>query len=146
MSRITSTITGHERKTNHFAPARISAPRASYCYAATTAFIQCPQFVCNCCGRRRQARRAGWRPLHRQSSLPSKQQSRCREFLRKRTRSQRKEAYTLKRSVCVYSCFQSCASQIPVQARDAAIICAVSRYVSRAACRNLATKVKNVLK
>ena len=33
-SGITTGITGHERKTNHFAPARLSAPRASPCYAA----------------------------------------------------------------------------------------------------------------
>ena len=33
-SRITSAITGHERKSNHFAPARMSAPCASHCYAA----------------------------------------------------------------------------------------------------------------
>ena len=34
MSWITSMITGHERKTNHLTPARMSAPCASYCYHA----------------------------------------------------------------------------------------------------------------
>ena len=33
-SVITSAITGHERKSNHFAPARMSAPCASHCYTA----------------------------------------------------------------------------------------------------------------
>ena len=31
---ITATFTGHERKTNHFTPARMSAPCASHCYPA----------------------------------------------------------------------------------------------------------------
>ena len=35
LSRITSTITGHEREPNHFAPARMSAPCASHCYHAS---------------------------------------------------------------------------------------------------------------
>ena len=38
LSWITSAITGHERKSNHFAPARMSAPCASHCY---TAFATC---------------------------------------------------------------------------------------------------------
>ena len=35
---ITSVITGHERKTNHFTPARTSAPSASHCYHAWFGF------------------------------------------------------------------------------------------------------------
>ena len=38
LSVITSAITGHERKSNHFAPARMSAPCASHCYTAFVAF------------------------------------------------------------------------------------------------------------
>ena len=38
LSGITSAITGHERKSNHFAPARMSAPCASHCYTAFAAF------------------------------------------------------------------------------------------------------------
>ena len=33
-SRITSGFTGHERKSNHFTPARMSAPCATLCYVA----------------------------------------------------------------------------------------------------------------
>ena len=31
---ITSGFTGHERESNHFTPARMSAPRATLCYPA----------------------------------------------------------------------------------------------------------------
>ena len=36
--RLTSVITGHERETNHFTPARMSAPRASHCYVGVPLF------------------------------------------------------------------------------------------------------------
>ena len=39
--RITSAITGHERESNHFAPARMSAPCASHCYAALVQGLDC---------------------------------------------------------------------------------------------------------
>ena len=41
LSVITSVITGHERKTNHFTPARMSAPRASHCYPANLCVLTC---------------------------------------------------------------------------------------------------------
>ena len=37
--RITSGFTGHERKTNHFTPARMSAPCATLCYPSPGYFV-----------------------------------------------------------------------------------------------------------
>ena len=47
-SVITSAITGHERKSHHFAPARMSAPCASHCYPAYFATVRPNEFAMDC--------------------------------------------------------------------------------------------------